>query len=70
VQHPGGCVFTEVEELVAGYKAGETVYQLVHRFGIHREMVAALLERQAVSRRRRSRTNGRAGELSGEAEPR
>lgn len=47
---------SKMAELVAGYKAGETVYQLAHRFGIHRETVAIALERQGVSRRRRSLT--------------
>lgn len=47
---------SQTAEVVAGYQAGETVYQLARRFGIHRETVAILLERQGVPRRRRSLT--------------
>jgi len=43
----------EIVELVAGYKAGATVYQLAERFRIHRSTVSLLLERQRVPRRNR-----------------
>jgi len=43
----------EIDELVAGYKAGATVYQLAERFRIHRATVSLLLERQCVPRRNR-----------------
>jgi len=43
----------EIEELVAGYLAGATVYQLATRFRIHRATASLLLERQGVARRNR-----------------
>jgi site-specific DNA recombinase len=44
---------SEIDELLAGYKAGATVYQLAERFGIHRETVSLLLERERIPRRNR-----------------
>ena len=41
----------EIEELVAGYQAGVTIYQLADRFRIHRATVSSLLERQGVALR-------------------
>jgi hypothetical protein len=38
----------QVEELVAGYQAGSTVYQLAEQFRINRETVPKLLERSGV----------------------
>jgi hypothetical protein len=43
----------QVEELVAGYQTGSTVYQLAEKFRINRETVSKLLERQGVPRRNR-----------------
>jgi hypothetical protein len=39
-----------IDKLVAGYKAGATVYQLANEFRIHRATVSWLLERQRVPR--------------------
>jgi hypothetical protein len=43
----------QVEELVAGYQTGSTVYQLAEKFRINRDTVSKLLERQGVPRRNR-----------------
>jgi hypothetical protein len=43
----------EVEELIAGYRAGATVYQLGERFGIDRKTVSLVLRRHEVPMRRR-----------------
>ena len=43
---------TRVRELVAGYEAGATVYELADRFGVHRDTVSAHLHRQGVPMRR------------------
>jgi len=43
----------EIDELVAGYQAGSTVYQLAERFRIHRGTVSLILERQRVPLRNR-----------------
>jgi len=43
----------EVSELVPGYQRGFTVYELASRFGIHRETVSSVLEREGVPRRQR-----------------
>jgi len=43
----------EISELVQGYRVGLTVYELATQFGIHRETVAGILEREGVPRRRR-----------------
>jgi hypothetical protein len=43
----------QVEELVAGYQAGSTVYQLAEQFRINRGTVSKLLEREGVPRRGR-----------------
>lgn len=42
----------QVEELVIGYQAGSTVYQLADQFRINRGTVSRLLERQCIPRRR------------------
>jgi len=41
----------EVNELVAGYLAGSTAYELASRFGVHRNTVLGILERRGVRRR-------------------
>jgi len=41
-----------VTALVNGYQAGETVYELAARFGIHRATVSAHLHRQGITVRR------------------
>jgi transposase len=41
-----------IAELVAGYEAGATVYELSSMFQIHRHTVAALLKRQQVRLRK------------------
>jgi hypothetical protein len=43
----------EILDLVQGYRAGLTVYELASQFGIHRETVSSVLEREGVQRRRR-----------------
>jgi transposase-like protein len=41
----------EIDELVAGYQGGATVYELAEQFGVHRSTVSDVLERQGVARR-------------------
>jgi DNA invertase Pin-like site-specific DNA recombinase len=43
----------QVQELIAGYQAGATVYELGAQFGIERRTVSKILHRQDVSIRRR-----------------
>ena len=43
----------QAQELIAGYTAGVTVYQLGERFGIDRRTVSAILHRHDVPMRRR-----------------
>lgn len=43
----------QVQELIAGYKAGATVYELGARLGIERRTVSNILRRQDVPMRRR-----------------
>jgi DNA-binding CsgD family transcriptional regulator len=43
----------EITALVQGYRGGLTVYELATQFGIHRETVSVVLEREGVPRRRR-----------------
>jgi hypothetical protein len=43
----------QVQELIAGYQAGATVYELGVRFGIDRRTVGSILHRQGVQMRRR-----------------
>ena len=43
----------EVDELVAGYQAGLTVYELAERHRVDRKTVSIILERQGVPRRYR-----------------
>jgi len=43
----------QVQELIAGYQAGATVYELGARFGIERRTVSNLLHRHDVQMRRR-----------------
>ncbi|AYA27087.1 hypothetical protein C6369_023345 [Rhodococcus rhodochrous] len=43
----------EVAELITGYKAGATVYELANRFGIERRTVSGILHRHDVPMRRR-----------------
>jgi hypothetical protein len=42
----------QVQELIAGYQGGETVYQLGVRFGIERRTVSEILHRHEVPMRR------------------
>jgi hypothetical protein len=42
-----------IDQLVAGYQAGSTVYQLADQFRIHPSTVSKVLERQGVPRRNR-----------------
>jgi hypothetical protein len=44
----------QVQELIAGYQAGATVYELGDRFGIERRTVSNILHRHQVPMRRRS----------------
>ncbi|MDQ1039933.1 Mn-dependent DtxR family transcriptional regulator [Streptomyces sp. V3I8] len=43
----------QVHALIAGYKAGATVYQLGDRFGISRQTVGKILKRHGVEMRMR-----------------
>ncbi len=43
----------QVQELIAGYHAGATVYELADRFGVDRRTVSAILHRHGVEMRRR-----------------
>lgn len=43
----------EIEKVVAGYRAGASVYKLGRQFQIHRDTVASILERQGIPRRGR-----------------
>ncbi|MFQ6228279.1 hypothetical protein [Nocardia sp. NPDC002869] len=43
----------EVSELITGYQAGATVYELADRFGIERRTVSGILHRRGVPMRRR-----------------
>jgi len=44
---------SEIEDLVAGYQDGRTVYELADQFRIHRDTVSKLLAREGVPRRYR-----------------
>jgi tRNA U34 5-methylaminomethyl-2-thiouridine-forming methyltransferase MnmC len=41
----------EIDELVAGYQAGATTYELAERFRLHRVTVSAVLRRNGVALR-------------------
>jgi hypothetical protein len=41
----------EIDELVAGYQAGATVYELAERFRMHRVTVSATLKRKGIALR-------------------
>jgi hypothetical protein len=43
----------QVQELIAGYQSGSTVYELGAQFGIERRTVSAILHRHGVPMRRR-----------------
>jgi Mn-dependent DtxR family transcriptional regulator len=43
----------QVQELISGYQASATVYQLGERFGVNRRTVSAILHRHGVPMRRR-----------------
>ena len=43
----------QVQELIAGYESGSTVYELGERFGIERRTVSNILRRHGVPMRRR-----------------
>jgi hypothetical protein len=43
----------QIQELIAGYQAGATVYELGARFGIDRRTVSNILHRHGVPMRRR-----------------
>jgi hypothetical protein len=43
----------QIQELIAGYQSGATVYELGDRFGIERQTVSDILHRRKVSMRRR-----------------
>ena len=46
----------QVEQLIAGYRSGATVYELGDRFGIERRTVSTILHRRGVPMRRRGLT--------------
>jgi hypothetical protein len=48
----------QVQELIAGYQAGMTVYELDARFGIERRTVSNILHRHGVPMRRRGLSPG------------
>jgi hypothetical protein len=43
----------QIQELIAGYQSGSTVYELGDRFGIERRTVSTILHRHGVPMRRR-----------------
>jgi hypothetical protein len=43
----------QIEQLIAGYRSGSTVYELGDRFGIERRTVSGILHRHGVPMRRR-----------------
>jgi chromosomal replication initiation ATPase DnaA len=43
----------QVQQLIAGYQSGATVYELGDRFGIERRTVSNILQRHGVTMRRR-----------------
>jgi hypothetical protein len=43
----------QIQEIIAGYQAGATVYQLAARFGIERRTVSDILHRHDIQMRRR-----------------
>jgi DNA invertase Pin-like site-specific DNA recombinase len=43
----------QIQELIAGYQSGSTVYELGDRFGIERRTVSSILQRHGVPMRRR-----------------
>ncbi|MEC3975805.1 hypothetical protein [Amycolatopsis sp. H20-H5] len=43
----------KIQELIAGYQSGSTVYELGDRFGIERRTVSSILQRHGVPMRRR-----------------
>jgi hypothetical protein len=43
----------QVQQLIAGYQSGATVYELGERFGIERRTVSSILHRSGVPMRRR-----------------
>ncbi|WP_217697499.1 hypothetical protein [Nocardia donostiensis] len=47
-----------VAELITGYQAGATVYELAARFGIERRTVSSILHRHGVPMRRRGLSPG------------
>ncbi len=47
-----------VAELITGYRAGATVYELADRFGIERRTVSSILHRHGVPMRRRGLSPG------------
>jgi hypothetical protein len=44
----------QIQELIAGYQSGSTVYQLGAQFGIERRTVSTILHRHGVPMRRRA----------------
>jgi hypothetical protein len=54
----------QVRELIAGYEAGATVYQLGDQFGIERRTVSAILHREKVPMRRRGLSAGQINEVA------
>jgi hypothetical protein len=54
----------EIKELVAGYEAGATVYELAGQFGVHRNTVSASLKRQGVGLRFRSLSSTQVAEAT------
>jgi DNA-binding transcriptional ArsR family regulator len=52
----------QVKELIVGYQAGATVYQLGDRFGIERRTVSQHLHRHGVPMRRRGLSPGQIDE--------
>lgn len=43
----------QIQQLIAGYQSGSTVYELGDRFGIERRTVSNILQRHGVPMRRR-----------------
>lgn len=54
----------EVTELVAGYEAGASVYELAKRFKIHRSTVSNILHKMGVVMRKQSMTEDQTDEAA------
>jgi hypothetical protein len=51
---PGSLDTAQVQQLIASYRSGSTVYELAEVFGIERRTVSAILHRHDVPIRRQA----------------